>query len=162
MIENQLERIAVALEAIASMGTMPAAVKTPQAPADTGAETEELTPQQKAARTRKANAEKKKQAELAAQQTQPGNVTPINTTSGPAANAPAGAADPSLAEIAYQIPATLQELQQLANDVFQQLGPRGNEIGEVLAGTYQCSSLSALAPEYYAGFARDISALVNK
>lgn len=173
-IEQTLERVAVALEVIANNIAVVGGAQVPppvntNPPTDPSVDTR--SPQQKAADTRKANAAKKAAEEAGAPgPTTPNNVTPINTAPAPVGQPdPANTAGPAdnqanVAGLAYNIPSNLQEMQALAGQVFQQLGGetgQGNKIGEVLASTYQCSSLSALPVEYYAGFARDIAALVQ-
>jgi len=160
----------VATPAPADKPTPAAAPVTPPPEIDT------RSPQQKAADTRRKNKAAKDAEHLAATEAgEKSNVTPI--TPAPVLASPAAIATPAASvatpvaevavveavteEMAYIIPGTLEEMSQMANAIAAQLGPRVNEIGELLAGTYQVSKLSELSLDYYAGFARDLHALVG-
>lgn len=176
-IEQTLERIADALEKIAvnTAGTNAAADPMPTAttppappvmpasappvnPPGTPPPVDIRSPQQKAADTRKANKAAKDAAVLKAAEAN--KVVPIGAPA-----APVVPSDPSVVLDVipeYVIPGTLADLKAIANDAAGKLGPRINEIGELLAGTYQVSSLSELPVEYYAGFVRDLHTLITK
>lgn len=166
-IEKNLERIAVSLETIAlataahvatdaMVKTAPAAAQS-DTPAPTPPPTGDVdtrSPQQKAADTRKAN-KLKKEAEA-------GNVVPIAppvATPPVAAPATAPLVEPPL-EGVLDFPADLAGMTALTIEIFTQLGPRGPEVGALLANTYGVSHVNDLPVEYYAGFTRDLRALV--
>ena len=60
------------------------------------------------------------------------------------------------------IPGTLEEMTNYAKTVAAYLGPRVNEIAELLAGKYQVSRLPEMQAVHYAQFTQDLHALATK
>ena len=188
-IEQDLTRIATALEVIANniaavgqqMGakaadsaSMPApapaaaaaAAEAPAAEAPAAAEEDTRSPQQKAADTRKANKAKK---EAEAKTPPPLAVVPtpaVAPAAAPVAAPPVAAAPAAPVEGVLDFPADLPAMTQLVKETYAHLeqievGKGLKEVGKLMVGTYGVDNVSALSIDYYAGFARDLRALVS-